>query len=229
MDTGRKTNIFYRTLKYISAWRKKAHPLLIFLLRGVLLYLLWVIFYKYIRFSQEINIVYNFIVYHLTSSFLYATHFLFNILGFDSTINLGEYLGANSDYAKSIILEGRANIILERGCLGRNLMGLFAGFIIVYPGNWKSKLWFVPAGLGVIYILNVIRIASLALLLYYYPQSYHDYNHHDIFKYTVYFCIFLMWIFWIRKYAEDTFSFSTKDKEKTQSQKKQVKPVSESD
>ena len=79
-------------------------------------------------------------------------------------------------------------------------MGLYVGFILAYPGKIKHKLWVVPAGLLVIIILNIMRISGLTYLVLRWPE-YVDINHHVIFKYTVYFFIFLMWYFWIKHYS----------------------------
>jgi exosortase/archaeosortase family protein len=112
-----------------------------------------------------------------------------------------ELLGFKTELVgKTVRIAGTGGVYLNRGCLARNLMGLYVGFILAYPGKIKHKLWVIPAGLIVITILNVARICGLAYLVLCCPEHV-DINHHVIFKYTVYFFIFMMWYFWIKYYS----------------------------
>jgi exosortase/archaeosortase family protein len=76
-------------------------------------------------------------------------------------------------------------------------MGLYAGFILVFPGNWRSKIWFIPAGLVGIILMNISRIVGLYLTNKYWPHMM-DINHHTVFKYTVFVFTFMLWWVWIR-------------------------------
>jgi len=169
---------------------KSIKPLYRFGVNGLILYLLWVIFYEFFRYNPFIDFVYNDITYYLTNSWLYSTKLFLNLFGYEVSIDIPR---------KLIILANTAGVILERGCLGRNMMGLFVGFILVYPGNVKTKLWYIPFGLSIIYFLNILRIAGLSLTQLYYPE-YLDLNHHTVFKYTVYTAIFILWAVWISKF-----------------------------
>jgi len=166
----------------------KSHPIIKFVVRGSLLYLIWLIFYSFFRHSAFIADFYEWFTYYLTNSWLYSAHYFLTILGFDSEVYPDR---------KIVQLAGTSGVLLNRGCLGRNMIGLFVGFIIAYPGAEKSKLWYIPLGLVTIYFINVLRIAGLSLSEYYFPNSYIKYNHHDIYKYTVYAFIFFLWYIWI--------------------------------
>ncbi len=168
---------------------KKIKPLYRFAINGLFLYLLWIVFYSFFRYHSFVNFFYDEATFHLTNSWLYSTKFFLNMLGYEAGIEIPR---------KLLILAGTPGVILERGCLGRNMMGLFAGFIIVYPGNIKTKLWYIPLGLLIIYMLNVFRIAGLSFTQLYFPE-YLDINHHTVFKYTVYTAIFILWVIWIGK------------------------------
>ena len=168
---------------------KSSKPLYKFIINGLLVYSIWIVFYEVFRYTPFIDFYYNKITYFLTNSWLYSTKAFLTVLGYHVDIYVDR---------KIIQLQGTQGVLLERGCLGRNMMGLFAGFILVYPGNIKSKLWYIPLGLIVIYILNMLRISGLSLVQLYYPE-YMDVSHHTIFKYTVYTAIFIMWAIWIGK------------------------------
>jgi exosortase/archaeosortase family protein len=68
--------------------------------------------------------------------------------------------------------------------------------MLLFPGPWKQKLWFIPLGLVVIHFVNVFRIFGLGLTLI--PWPYQFDNFHDYFFKTIfYFIIFLMWVVWV--------------------------------
>lgn len=89
-------------------------------------------------------------------------------------------------------------------CNGMELFALFAGFVICFPGAVKNKLWYIPAGLLIIHVVNVIRAAALALNQKHYPASL-DFNHHYTFTILVYALIFGLWMFWVNKYSGISF------------------------
>jgi len=177
-----KTKILYYIKQY-----KKIRPTFRFVINGAVIYLLWTVFYELIRDFYLFDFIYEEITYHLTNTQLFLTKQFLNIIGYDVEI-----------YGKLIKIVDGASIHLDRGCLGRNPLGLFVGFILAFPGSTKHKFWFIPAGVLFISSLNVLRIIALLLTNQYYPQ-YMDLNHHFIFKIIVYFFILMMWIIWIKK------------------------------
>lgn len=204
-------------IKELAVKYKNIKPLYRFAVNGLLLYILWIVFYEFFRYVPFVDFIYNDVTYHLTNSWLYSTKFFMNITGHEATIDISR---------KLIVLEGTPGVILERGCLGRNMMGLFVGFILVYPGSIKTKLWYIPFGLGIIYILNVLRIGGLSYTQLYFPE-YLDVNHHTVFKYTVYAAIFFLWAFWISKVNKQHNEKQTDEKNKQQDEAKVVtKPIS---
>ena len=67
--------------------------------------------------------------------------------------------------------------------------------MLIFPGPWKHKAWYIPAGLVIIEFTNVVRIVGIALFLRYYPDSF-ELAHDVIFKIMFYVVIFLMWMLW---------------------------------
>jgi len=176
-----KNKILNSVLSY-----KKINPTYRFVINGAIIFLIWTIFYKLIRNFYLFDFFYEEVTYHLTNIQLYLTKIILNLVGFNIEI-----------YGKMISIVDGASVHLDRGCLGRNPLGLFVGFLLAFPGTIKHKLWFIPAGVLFISLLNVFRIIALILTNEYYPQ-YMDLNHHFIFKVIVYFFIFVMWAFWIK-------------------------------
>jgi len=93
-------------------------------------------------------------------------------------------------------LNGSPGIVLVNGCSGISAIGLFIGFVIAYPGRWIPRLSFIIIGMGVIYIVNIIRIMVLAITQKFYPSMFgvtHDYSTTAIF----YLVIFALWMIWV--------------------------------
>lgn len=101
-------------------------------------------------------------------------------------------------------------IELVDGCTGISAIGLFLGFILAYPGDCKKKISFSIVGIGVIYIVNILRIVLLTITQDKWPQFFdftHEYSTTTIF----YIVIFLMWMLWVN-ITDGKFS-STKEVE----------------
>ena len=82
--------------------------------------------------------------------------------------------------------------------------------MLLFPGPWKHKLWYIPAGLVIIEWTNVVRICGILLMQVAWPNIHihlfgNDINtfhlaHDYIFKLFFYLIIFLMWVLWVEKF-----------------------------
>lgn len=102
-------------------------------------------------------------------------------------------------------LENTAGILLVNGCSGISAIGLFIGFVIAYPGRWIPRISFILVGIGVIYLVNILRIIVLVITQQFYPAIFditHDYSTTAIF----YLVIFVLWMIWVNLGGKD---FST--------------------
>ena len=102
--------------------------------------------------------------------------------------------------ATLITMNGQPAVIVGVPCNGLVLYALFSGFVLAYPGPWQRKLWFIPSGIALIWFLNILRVAGLAINQYYAHQSV-DFNHHYTFTFVVYSFIFGLWMLWARRLA----------------------------
>jgi exosortase/archaeosortase family protein len=94
------------------------------------------------------------------------------------------------------------DLFISNRCLALNLMWTYSVFIIAFFGPWKKKLWFIPLGIFIINLLNILRVFGLGITVIYFPK-YMEINHHLLFTYIVYFFTFILWVIWIRKYAKN--------------------------
>lgn len=111
-------------------------------------------------------------------------------------------LGFNvSDFHRMIIVEGSPGVYIGDLCLGVAPLFIFAGFILSYGDNWRSKLWFIPLGWTLILVTNVLRTIALVLVLVY-QQQWFKLAHEYVYVVLTYGAIFLLVMWWMNKLAD---------------------------
>ncbi len=104
----------------------------------------------------------------------------------------------------TIIVGGRPTVFIGNPCNSLVLMATFIALIAAFPGDIKKKLYFIPVGVVAIFLINVFRVAALALN-HMYSLGTVDFNHKYTFSFAVYAFIFAMWMVWVKRYS--SFSF----------------------
>jgi exosortase/archaeosortase family protein len=100
--------------------------------------------------------------------------------------------------ATTLTMLGQPAVVVGDPCNGLALYALFAGFVLAYPGQGRHKAWFIPLGIGVLYLLNVVRVAALALNHTYWYHTV-NFNHHYTFTFVAYGAILRLWQLWTRR------------------------------
>ncbi len=158
-------------------------PIFKFIAKTLVIFIIWYIVYElWLLPAGDLD-------YWLSLNIIGTSAGIIEILGFDvftvnRIIGIGEYPG----------------IEIVDGCNGIAAMGLFLGFILAYPGDWKNKLSFCFVGIGIIYLVNIIRVVALAITQAKWPEFFdftHDYSTTAIF----YIVIFILWMVWVN-YAD---------------------------
>ncbi|HEX8503857.1 MAG TPA: archaeosortase/exosortase family protein [Hymenobacter sp.] len=160
--------------------------LLRFLLTAGAMYLVWFFGYEqWLAQDGRLDTV-------LCNDITRASVGLLRLLGFDAAVDPA--------HANLVLMNGQMAVVVGPPCNGLVLYALFGGFVLAFPGAWRRKLWFIPAGILLIWCLNVLRVAALALNQHYSHQTV-DFNHHYTFTFVVYACIFGLWLLWARRLA----------------------------
>lgn len=116
--------------------------------------------------------------------------------------NLG-YPAELSNFAgklNAINLSNSPVLRVESGCDGVDLLALYLAFALAFPGPWKHKAWYIPLGLILIHLFNVVRVAALVVIASYSVEVM-EFNHKYTFLILVYSFVFLLWYFWIKQFA----------------------------
>ncbi|MFZ5553430.1 MAG: exosortase X [Bacteroidota bacterium] len=103
-----------------------------------------------------------------------------------------------TDGNREMAVEGSSGVRIGDNCNAITLIALFSGFVLAYPGRLKRKLWFIPAGILLIFFANVIRISVLAIFASW-SRDWVEFNHTYTFTLLMYGLIFLMWLWWVEK------------------------------
>ncbi len=160
--------------------------LLRFLLVAAAMYLVW--FFGYVQWLAHDGWLDTMLCQNIARSGVAVLQ----ALGFPATLD------ARS--SPLVLMAGEQSVIVGPPCNGLVLYALFAGFVLAFPGPWARKAWFIPAGMALIWVLNVVRVAALAINHHYAHQTV-DFNHHYTFTFVVYACIFGLWMLWARRLA----------------------------
>lgn len=130
-----------------------------------------------------------------------------NIIG--NSAGLLEWLGYDVFVVNRIIgISEFSGIEIADGCNGIAAMGLFLGFILAYPGKWSDRISYMIMGMGLIYLVNILRVVTLTITQVQWPQFFnftHDYSTTGIF----YIVIFILWMVWVN-YSDAEFEVQEK-------------------
>lgn len=92
-------------------------------------------------------------------------------------------------------------VLIMEGCNAISVMILFLAFIIAFKGAIKHYLWFVPLGLLILYVSNLVRIYLIGMIVLYYPD-YVGFSHDFLFPGIIYGTTFLLWVIWVKFFAD---------------------------
>ncbi|MEZ7504713.1 exosortase family protein XrtF [Flavobacterium sp. Arc2] len=99
-----------------------------------------------------------------------------------------------------LIYNNRYVARIIEGCNAISVIILFIAFVVSFSRKLKPTLLFIFGGSVVIYILNVIRIALLTVLIYYFPKQ-ESLLHGVLFPLFIYGVVFILWVIWVRKFS----------------------------
>ncbi|RYG41406.1 MAG: exosortase family protein XrtF [Chitinophagaceae bacterium] len=124
------------------------------------------------------------------------TIFVQNLLDYPSQLVPGKPAQETSWFWVS----GRYVSRMVEGCNAVSVMILFVAFVIAFRGKWLTTAVFIFLGIIVIHILNIARIALLAIALLRFPES-EEILHGVIFPAVIYGVVLLLWILWVNKFS----------------------------
>lgn len=119
------------------------------------------------------------------------TSMLLNLLGERSAIQ-----PKAASASISIIKNGDVIVNVYEGCNGINVMIIFLSFIIAFGGAVRKMIWFIPVGLLIIHLANLLRVGGLFLVAEYFETIFY-YVHKYVFSASIYLIVLGLWWWWI--------------------------------
>lgn len=98
----------------------------------------------------------------------------------------------------NLFVENQKVAIVVEGCNAISILILFASFIIAFAKSFKKTLLFILCSISLIYLINIVRIAILAIAIFELPE-YATVLHGVVFPGIIYGLVVLLWIYWVRK------------------------------
>lgn len=102
---------------------------------------------------------------------------------------------------RNIIIKNTEGLYVGDHCLGISAMFIFTVLIAILKGKPLHKIAYITFGLTVIFLINLFRIVGLALMLKNGSKAFFHFNHSYTYLVLVYGIIFLMIIFWEKRFA----------------------------
>ncbi len=125
-------------------------------------------------------------------------------LVFDQSVWLIEHvlrIPITTDENRFIRFGNGGFIAINHGCSGLKPILQFVLLMLIFPGPWKHKAWFIPMGIVLVHFTNLFRITGLAVVTITIPQ-YWDFAHDNLFRPFFYVVIFFLWVWWVEKFRK---------------------------
>lgn len=180
---------------YYSKWLQIPKTVKLFLLKGILLLIVWKVLYiALLSPGRTIDSPLTNIVGEITASGL-------NVVTHSKNYRSKNELAKDRDadfnliwvQQQSVYFNNKKLVGIYDGCNALELFVLYAGFIVCMPGNFKRKLLYVGIGTLVIFIVNVLRCVGIAYMIQYFPNQ-ANFAHHFVFVFIVYAVIIVLWL-----------------------------------
>lgn len=93
-------------------------------------------------------------------------------------------------------------ITINQSCSGLKPILQFILLMLIFPGPWKHKAWFIPMGIVIVHLTNLFRISGLAVVTITIPEYWH-FAHDYVFRPFFYVVIFFLWVWWVERFRRE--------------------------
>ena len=159
-------------------------------------------FWKFTMAGDESDRVVTFLGINLTPLFVWSTHFVAQ-----ASYHIVDWFTEHvALYGNTLCFTNGNSVRVVWGCNGLKQLFIFICIMLFSRGPFNKKLWFIPIGVVILIIVNLLRVSGLAIIVHHHREWFHFF-HNYAFKYLFYGIIFLIWVFWeeviLPKYLEE--------------------------
>jgi exosortase/archaeosortase family protein len=101
---------------------------------------------------------------------------------------------------KTMYFPNGSGMSINESCAGDKQILQFVLLMLIYPGLWKRKLWYIPLGAVIVHFTNILRVVLLALVSANKYEWWH-FMHNTLLRGMFYVVIFGLWVIWVKKVA----------------------------
>ena len=101
----------------------------------------------------------------------------------------------------TIMGSGEFEVDVAPACSGAVPMSIYLAAVMAYPTSWRAKWLGAGLGLGVIELVNLVRVAGLFLVGLYFHEIFHD-THVYVAQALVVCVAVAMWLYWATRFAD---------------------------
>lgn len=105
--------------------------------------------------------------------------------------------GQNTISESGIISSPQVSISIARGCDSIEAMALFVSMTLAFPMKWRSKFIGIVYGIAVLFLINLIRIATLFFSMLYQPEIF-DVLHAQVWPVLIILIATILWLIIMR-------------------------------
>jgi exosortase/archaeosortase family protein len=114
---------------------------------------------------------------------------------------LGKVVGFDIHIMGTIMGSGLFEVDVAPACSGAVPTSIYLAAVFSYPAPWKAKLVGAALGIGVIHMVNLVRVAVLFLVGLYFHQVFHD-THVYVAQALVVCVAVALWLYWATRFAD---------------------------
>lgn len=184
----------------LKAFIKKYH---LYAFKDVAVFMLILVFFHFLFkvFAKEISdsqFYYNSSDW-LSQKVFEASRWIMDVLNLKVTafdqLNIGNSIRNRVFYYP----ENNGFVSVNHSCSGLKQFYQWIVLMLLYPGPWKHKAWFIPMGLVIIHLVNLFRIVGMTYVTIHLPDHW-DFIHDYVMRPFFYVVMFALWVWWNEKF-----------------------------
>ena len=157
------------------------------------IYAFWKCFFYFVHHgNSSAKAAWAKFVYLLGAAYATATSFVLGIYGEHVT----------HDGILVLYIYPARIIRVEEHCLAIPATVIFIGTVLAFQGAWKNKAWFIPAGILLIVLINLVRLVLLCYIFAHFTKDFFDINHSLVFVAITYSLVFVLLVMWMTRFSE---------------------------
>ncbi len=113
---------------------------------------------------------------------------------------IGLLAGFPVSLSGTIMMSGEFEVDIAPACSGAVPTSIYLAAVFAYPTDWRAKSIGAGIGIGIIQLVNLLRVAGLFLIGLYFHDVFHE-THVYVAQALVVCVAVAMWLYWAMRFA----------------------------